>query len=72
MHILQYLCIMVFFYFYKLWVLILSLTLSGVSFISFGKLYFRHLFCKFMFNFECVYASKFQCIVIVDMCVRSY
>ena len=52
--------------------LIFIQTLSGVPFISFGKLYLRHFFSKFVFNFECVYTSKFPCIVIVDMCVRSY
>ena len=83
MHILIYLCIMSFLPYFikpcKLCVLILSLTFSGVSFISFGKLYCRHFFCccgfffyKFVFYFECVYTSKFPCIVIVDMCVTSY
>ena len=52
--------------------LIFNSLLSGVSFISLGKLYLRHFFGKFVFNFECVYTCKFPCIVIVDMCVRSY
>ena len=39
---------------------------------KFWQIIFEAFVGKFVFNFECVYTSKFPCIVIVDTCVRSY
>ena len=39
---------------------------------KFWQIIFETFFCKFVFNFECMHTSKFPCIVIMDMCVRSY
>ena len=41
---------------------------------TFWQILFKTFVCKFVFNFECtcIHTSKFSCIIIVDMCVRSY
>ena len=39
---------------------------------KFWQIILEAFFGKFVFYFECVYTSKFQCIAIVDMCVTSY
>ena len=39
---------------------------------KFWQIIFETFFCKFVFDFECVYTCIFPCIVIVDMCVSSY